>query len=119
LLLVYAVECGLKAVIMKREKLTRTDQPRKKGNSIDDFGHDINRLLDELHVGTEIRLKPVKIEPIKPLFQSKGKKETQERTVSPEKFNQMWRYGGQSVDISGEEIENQLLEIVEWIKEEI
>jgi MinD-like ATPase involved in chromosome partitioning or flagellar assembly len=56
LLLFYAVECGLKAVIMKREKLTRTDQPRKKGHSVDDFGHDINRLLDELRVGAKIMI---------------------------------------------------------------
>jgi hypothetical protein len=83
LLLFYAVECGLKAVIMTRENLTRTDQPRKKGYNVDDFGHDINLLLDELRVGAKIRLKPTKIKTIKSL-QSRGKKD-EERAVSLEK----------------------------------
>lgn len=117
LLLFYAVECGLKAVIMIRENLTRTDQPRKKGRNVDDFGHDINLLLDELQVGVKIRLKSIKINTIQSL-QPQDKRE-EERAVSPEKINKMWRYGGKSLNIQDEEIEKQLLEIVEWIKGEI
>jgi len=42
LLLFYAVECGLKAILMRRRQRDCTDA------SIAEFGHDINRLLDTL-----------------------------------------------------------------------
>ncbi len=115
LLLFYAVECGLKAVIMEREKLTRTDQSRGKAHRVDDFGHDINHLLDELRMGAELRLRHAKINTIKSLQSKKA----EERAISPEKINQMWRYGGKSIGISDEEFEKDLLKINEWIKEEI
>jgi len=119
LLLFYAVECGLKAVIMETELLTRTDEKCRSGQVISDFGHNINGLLDYLSIGSKtprVRLKNTKIKPIKKHKTSKYK---EERTVSPQDINQMWRYGGKSVDVSDEKIEQKLLEINQWIEEKL
>ncbi|MFN9598528.1 MAG: hypothetical protein ACK56T_05750, partial [Dolichospermum sp.] len=47
LLLFYAVECGLKAVLMKRKNVSRTDLCPE----ILKYGHDINELLEGLYPG--------------------------------------------------------------------
>jgi hypothetical protein len=52
LLLFYAVECGLKAILMRREGKKRTDLC----TNIYEFQHDINKLLDYLRVGGHVRL---------------------------------------------------------------
>ena len=52
LLLFYAVECGLKAILMRRAGKRRTDLC----TNIYEFQHDINKLLDYLGVKGDIRL---------------------------------------------------------------
>jgi hypothetical protein len=109
LLLFYAVECGLKAVIMKRENSTRTDDC----DSLSQFGHNINALLDHLRAGEELRLS-------KEVSMRQIKDPTTQRPVKSKEFNQMWRYGGETENKpSDADVEKQLLEIVKWIKKEL
>lgn len=108
LLLFYAVECGLKAVIMKREHSKRTDEC----TILSELGHDINGLLKHCCVGDQLQLKSVQMSDIKDPKTS--------RQVKPKEFNQMWRYGGRTQDTPTDtDIENQLLKIVEWIETEL
>ncbi|WP_271254980.1 hypothetical protein [Pseudanabaena sp. Chao 1811] len=108
LLLFYAIECGLKASIMKRDRVNSTLACPK----IIDCGHNINRLLDNLHVEQNLRL-PNKIKIIS------------RREVSVGEINQMWRYGGEAIssnnanDPTDRDLERYLLKISEWIKQDI
>lgn len=109
LLLFYAVECGLKAVIMKREESTRTDHC----STLSEFGHNINALLDHLRAGKELRLS-------KEVSMKQIEDPTTPRPVKPKEFNQMWRYGGKTENKpSDTDIEDQLLRIVAWIEAEL
>lgn len=112
LLLFYAVECGLKAVLMKRRKITRSDLCAE----ITEYQHDINKLLIYLSAKTDLRL-PEQIS-MKPIKTQNG---YDERKFTPGDINQMWRYGGslRSADVTDQDIENKLLEIVEWIEGEL
>ncbi|BAP57468.1 hypothetical protein THII_3171 [Thioploca ingrica] len=111
LLLFYAVECGLKAVIMKREGLSRTD----RNSNISQLGHDINGLLEYLKVRRLRLTGGVKMKTI-----LTGKKHNENRPVEPKELNQMWRYGGEAEGIpSNANIENQLLNLVKWIEKEL
>ncbi|MEN8217666.1 MAG: hypothetical protein ABFS56_15110 [Pseudomonadota bacterium] len=109
LLLFYAVECGLKVLILKDKRQSRTD-----GLSSDILTHDINKLLKELGAKGDIVLSRTQMEPIK----KNGKKSKDTRTVEPKDFNQMWR-GKSNGGLSDKEIEEKLLKIVEWIKLEL
>lgn len=114
LLLFYAVECGLKAIIMKRcrRRNCRTD-------SFPDIGeaqHDINKLMDSLSVDVKLRL-PRKIK-MCDLVDSENKKE--ERELKTGQINQMWRYGGRSVgDVTDDLLEKKLMLVSEWIMREL
>ncbi|HID99895.1 MAG TPA: hypothetical protein EYP59_06360 [Thiotrichaceae bacterium] len=110
LLLFYAVECGLKVLIMKDKKQSRTD-----GLNPDILTHDINKLLKELRAKGDLILNRTQMEPIK----KSDRKSKDTRTVEPKYFNQMWRYGGKSNGLSDKEIEEKLFKIVEWIKLEL
>ncbi len=107
LLLFYSVECGLKAVIMKRQRKNRTDLCQEISQS----QHNINRLLDCLNTEDELKL-PRKLN-LKPL------RENEERNCNVGQINQIWRYGGHSNNIQDEEIEHKLLNIVNWIQQEL
>lgn len=112
LLLFYAVECGLKAILMKRRKITRSDLCAE----IATYQHDINKLLIYLSAKTDLRL-PEQIS-MKPIKTQNG---YDERKFTPGDINQMWRYGGSCslADVTDQDIENKLLEIVEWIEGEL
>ncbi|MCI5147403.1 MAG: hypothetical protein D3923_18200, partial [Candidatus Electrothrix sp. AR3] len=73
LLLFYAVECGLKAIIMRRygRRNCRTDYCPEIGTA----QHDINKLLDTLNVNVQLRL-PHKIR-MRNLSASRKSKEKQ------------------------------------------
>ena len=120
LLLFYAVECGLKAVLMKRRQVNCTELC----GEIQEAQHNINKLLDCLSAGEVLKLpSQLQMQPIK----IQG--ETRERTLDPGKINQVWRYGGSFVhihssssassDVQNENIEKQLNLISEWIKQEL
>jgi hypothetical protein len=115
LLLFYAVECGLKAALMKRRFVACTNLCEE----IDKAQHNINRLLDCLNAGQDLRLpEPLNMMPIK------DKASKQERKLHSGQINQMWRYGG-SVDTSygavtsDKTLEDNLLKISEWIQGEL
>jgi hypothetical protein len=107
LLLFYAVECGLKAVLLKRQRVDRTDLCL----DLADVQHNVNRLLDRLRAGKELQL-PDQLW-MKPL------KNDEERKFSCGEINQMWRYGGDCTAISDRELEKKLQDILTWIKQEL
>jgi hypothetical protein len=112
LLLFYAVECGLKAAIMRIRGASRTDSCQEIGES----QHDINKLLDALHVDGKLRL-PRKIQ-MPDLSGSGNRNEKRELTAG--QINQMWRYGGCAVrTVTDAGIEEKLLQINEWIRSEL
>lgn len=111
LLLFYAIECGLKAIVMKREGRNRTNLCP----NVTDSGHNINKLLDCLSAGDSLKL-PNKLlmTPIK----KNAKRE--DRTCETKDINQMWRYGGTMLDSNGDpDLEKKLTNISEWIKQEL
>ncbi len=110
LLLFYAVECGLKAVLMKRQSCDRTD----RCSGISEAKHNINRLLDLLFSGNSLKL-PTEIM----MKDIKDRNCSESRKLAPGEINQMWRYGGESLQPSDEELEKKLSVISEWIKQEL
>jgi hypothetical protein len=120
LLLFYAIECGLKAVLMKRKSVTCTNHCRE----FSEAQHDINKLLDILSAGQALKLpNHFNMSPVN----DKGSKH--DRKLNPGKINQMWRYGGkviEKLDSSGstisftdEDIEQHLNKISQWIEGEL
>jgi len=107
LLLFYSVECGLKAVLLKRQSKDCTDSCRE----LLEVRHDINKLLDKLAAGEKLKL-PSQLS-MKPL------KNNQERELSCGEINQMWRYGGGCENIKDNELEKKLLDILSWIAQEL
>lgn len=107
LLLFYAVECGLKAVLLKRQRRDRTDLC----TDLTDIQHNINKLLDRLGAGGGLKL-PDQLG-MKPL------KKNEERKFSCGEINQMWRYGGYCETIEDSELEKKLLNILNWIEQEL
>jgi hypothetical protein len=112
LLLFYAVECGLKAILMRRQGKNRSDLC----TDISECQHDVNKLLDCLSAHKDLRL-PAQLS-MKPI---KGKNGNDERKFTPGDVNQMWRYGGccEAIGITDQDLEKKLLEIVNWIDGEL
>ncbi|UUO16800.1 hypothetical protein [Dolichospermum heterosporum] len=119
LLLFYAVECGLKAVLMARQETRRTNLCK----DIKECGHNINKLLSLLGAGGSLSL-PTEIF-IQEILDTRNNKE--ERKLNPGQMNELWRYGGKvtainkdgKIKANDEDIENKLLEISKWIAGEI
>lgn len=122
LLLFYAVECGLKAVLMQRQEKKRTDLC----TDIKECKHNINKLLSLLGAGSSLSL-PYEIF-IREIFDQRKNKE--ERKLNNGQINEMWRYGGTVIaainkkddgkfQANDEDIENKLLEISKWIAGEL
>jgi hypothetical protein len=111
LLLFYAVECGLKALLMKRKNVSSTDLVPEIYQS----GHDLNKLLDYLRAGGGLHLKQqYKICDLKKQNQSF------QRNIGSSEINQMWRYGGKALETySDKDIEESLRKIADWIKKQI
>jgi len=112
LLLFYAIECGLKAILMKRQSVNCSSDCREIGEA----QHNINKLLDALSAGKSLKLpSQFHIDPIN----IKGLK--QERKIDPGTINQMWRYGGTMVDknLTDQDLETHLTKISDWIQKEL
>lgn len=120
LLLFYSIECGLKAVLMKRRSATCTDDC----NEIKEARHNINKLLDDLSAGQSLKL-PVQLQMNSINIRGKEK----ERKLHSSQINQVWRYGGCFTQAGGNSsmssvvedvnIEKQLVRISDWIKREL
>lgn len=112
LMLFYAIECGLKAFFMKREKKQVTDL------TITELGHNINKMLDKVKAGKSLKL-PSQIR-LKPL------RNDEQRICDVENINQIWRYGhlfpsskNDNFSENDQTIENKLLKIYDWIQKEL
>lgn len=113
LLLFYSVECGLKAVIMKRQSKNRTDDLCQEFKQSQ---HDINKLLDCLKAGTALKLpKQLNMKPV----QTTKTQNKEERKFTVGDINQMWRYGGCSANIDDNELEKKLVKVLNWIEQEL
>ncbi len=129
LLLFYAIECGLKTILMSNQKVNRTDLCPEIATA----QHNINRLLDALNVKQVLRLpKELKIKEIKD-----RRNNQEDRKLDAGKVNQMWRYGGRLLSCKKESeqhqkdenakfekfddecLERKLIEISKWIEEEL
>lgn len=129
LLLFYAIECGLKTILMRKKRVNRTDWCPE----IADAQHNINQLLDALNVKQVLRLpKKLKIQEIKD-----RRNNQEDRQLDAGQVNQMWRYGGRLLSCKKESkqhqkdenakfekfddecLERKLIEISKWIEEEL
>lgn len=110
LLLFYAVECGLKAVWLKREQKTLFDT-----EAIDGFGHDLNKLIKELRLGRSSGALPLSVQ-AKPFIVNRV---SMPRTGAIAAIHEVWRYGGELSSPTDEEVETQLQHIAEWITKEL
>lgn len=104
LLLFYSVECGLKSLLMKdlgkntSEEFVKCCGSEKKELT----GHDIRAMLKKLNPHNSYCLRNIHLK--------RG------GYVSPDKFNELWRYGAALEDKDEEEkAEKTLMKIAEWI----
>jgi len=110
LLLFYAVECGLKAVWLKRRNQTLfTDDDVKQ------TGHDLAKILTRLRAGHHVRLPDnIQLASVK-----SGHGNEHQRNCNMESLHQVWRYGGTSQSPTDKQCEEQLEQIVNWINGEL
>ncbi|MCF7744317.1 hypothetical protein [Aeromonas veronii] len=109
LLLFYAVECGLKAVVLRRAGKTVIDQTIASA-----FAHDINGILSDLRVSKDFFLpQNMSIEPIRDENGS-----TMQRQFTCGELNQVWRYGASMDEDTTRQVEGKLDSIMQWIQQE-
>jgi len=105
LLLFYAVECGLKSLILKNLGKNTYEELRmySENNQIRIHGHDIKAMTREVGIDHIYSLKKIRLM-------------NQGGNVSPERFNELWRYGVTVEDEEGEKnVEITLEDIAKWI----
>ena len=102
LLLFYAVECGLKAVWLRRQRRDVFDSV-----DITKTGHNLRQVLKELNVGAHLAL-PESFQLEKPV-----------RRAQFGDIHQAWRYGGKCFSPTDEDCEKQLLKVLSWIQGEL
>mgnify|MGYP003204080650 CR=1 FL=1 len=108
LILFYAVECGLKSLILKKigkntyyEMEAYYDSNGKKIR-----GHDLKEMTKEVGIEAAYPLKDIQL---------KG-----DGTVLPQRYNELWRYGAAVQNEAEEEREEKtLLQIAKWIYQRI
>ncbi len=101
--LFYAVECGLKSLIMRR-------QNKDTNVGTDKLGHNLNGMLECLR--SDIRLPgSIALTPLKP--------SNRQRNAQQSELNQVWRYGVELKDSSDRERLTQKLEkVCHWIRDQ-
>ncbi len=98
MLLFYAVECGLKALYMDKNKLKWTGQMNNSRESVSDFRHNLNDLMKKLKWNYKI-----------------PKINIDKNQIENDDLHQAWRYG-KSLD---EKQEKRCIEILSKILKEI
>jgi hypothetical protein len=108
LLVFYAVECGLKAVWLRRQAAELLDV-----EEIAHLKHDLNGLLNELRVGHPLAplRTPVTLTPLKTPNRTRG--------GGVEVLHQAWSYGVDVQDPNEASIAQQLDELNRWIAKEL
>lgn len=111
LLLVYAIECGLKAVWLKRESRTLFTSV-----DIGRTGHDLNDVIKQLRLGAKLP----------PLFHLDEVKDGRRNSISRkdnriDALHQAWRYGGELVSppMNDASMEAQLEIVQQLIEKEL
>ena len=111
LLMVYAVECGLKAVWLRRQCRNLFE-----GQDIDRFGHDLNEILRELRPGRQFELPGlVQLAPI----DAGRPPRVRSRSGGLDALHQAWRYGAPLIEPSDEAMEQSLERVAQWIAKEL
>lgn len=109
LLLFYAVECGLKAIWLKRQSRTLFEN-----KDISDTGHNLQKILRELRVGSNLELQQnLHLEPVN----QDNKLLVRNGSISD--LHQIWRYGGKCEKPNDQDYEQQLQKVLDWIKGEL
>lgn len=111
LLLFYAVECGLKAVWLKRQNRKLFDR-----NDIDKTGHNLRQILKELRVGTTLSL-PENLQLATVTSNENGPQLPRNGDISI--LHQAWRYGGECITPTDNDCESQLEQVLRWIQGEL
>lgn len=109
LLLCYAVECGLKAVWLKRQNRTVFDS-----EDIDKTGHNLRQLLKDLRVGSGLDL-PQSLQ----MTSINAGGVAAQRAGDIRILHQVWRYGGECRTPTDQDCETQLLRVLTWIQGEL
>lgn len=109
LLLFYAVECGLKAVWLKRQNRSLFDR-----TDIDKTGHDLCLVLKELRLGSQLSL-PRNLQ-LMPITRDENQVS---RNGNITILHQAWRYGGECTAPTDQDCEVQLQKIQDWIQGEL
>lgn len=110
LLLFYAVECGLKAVWLKRQRRSLFEAA-----DIHQTGHDLQQLLKNLAVGSNLSL-PDSFQLLAVSSQATASLPRQGRFGD---VHQAWRYGGKCQVPTDQDCERQLLNVLAWIQGEL
>lgn len=109
LLLFYAVECGLKAAWLKRQGRTLFE-----GDDIKRTGHNLRQILKDLNVGANLSLS----ESLRLPEVTRGQTKLP-RNGKFSDLHQVWRYGGQCLHPTDMACEQQLEQVLDWIKGEL
>ncbi len=112
LLMVYAVECGLKAVWLRRQHRNLFE-----GQDVARFSHDLNKILSDLKPGRRFELLPDKVQ-LKPIEVGRPPRLCP-RSGGLDVLHQAWRYGAPLIEPSDEAMELHLERVAQWIAKEL
>lgn len=107
LLLFYAVECGLKAAFMKKNRL------EEMNGLCSFFSHNLNELIDRIGVGRNYYLPNDLQIPNLPVVGAAPK----QRCAGCGDLNVIWRYGGREINHGDEFLESKLEKLHHWLNE--
>lgn len=111
LLLFYAAECGLKALVLKNDNHSLSEE----SPIISEAGHDLRGLMRYLRIDGQFRLpRHLSLPPIRRTGKNK-----KERGASLKDLNQVWRYGGKLNPKIKNEIQEELKRLNDWLKERL
>jgi len=109
LLMFYAIECGLKCAWLKKNNKSLFGP-----NEIDQFGHDLHRLVKALRLSKDYGLpNQVSLAP----YKKDGKDNPRHGSIDI--LHQAWRYGAPCQTPSNSEIAVTLGKINAWIRKEL
>lgn len=109
MVLFYAVECGLKALYMKRNRMADSKATDSQGENITKYKHDLKTLMDRMN------MKSVKI----PKTYLEVKSYDDKHQWEPKSLHEAWRYGRTFVLEKEEECVESLCSILEELNREL
>jgi hypothetical protein len=110
LLLLYSIECGLKAVWLRNKQRTVFDD-----DDIAVTGHNLREIIKQLGFGAEISLPDFELKPVRKI---KDKPEPRRGGISD--LHQAWRYGGMLINTPDDVAMEEKLEVIQkLIKKEL